>query len=81
LQAFFAELDEVLEGVLALRDREARQQDLPQLELDVAALGDLQRAPHRLLVAREVQRHLLRRLEEELVGVELPMVGVLERVA
>ena len=80
-QAFFAELDEVLEGVLAFRDRELRQQDLAELELDVAARGDLQRAPHRLLVAREVERHLLRRLEEELIGVELPVVRVLERVA
>ena len=32
-------------------------------------------------MAREVRRHLGRGLEEELVGVELPVVGVLQRVA
>jgi hypothetical protein len=32
-------------------------------------------------VADEVGGHLVRRLEEELVGVELPVVRVLERVA
>jgi hypothetical protein len=35
----------------------------------------------RVGVAREVERHLGRRLEEELVGVELPPVRVLQRVA
>ena len=53
----------------------------PSSSVDVAALGDLERAPHRLVVAREVERHLGRRLEEELVGVELPVVRVLQRVA
>ena len=53
----------------------------PELDLDVAALGDLERAPHRVLVTGEVERHLGRALEPELVGVELPVVRVLERVA
>src|SRR5213076_2824073 len=41
----------------------------------------LERAPKGVLVAGEVERHLLRRLEEELVGIELPARRVLERVA
>ncbi len=81
VQAFLAELDQVVEGVLPLRDRKAREQDLPELELNVATLGDLERSPERLLVAGEVGRHLGRRLEEELVGVEAPVVRILERVA
>ena len=76
-----AELDEVVEGVAALRRRELRQQDPAELDLDVAAVGDLERAPHRVLVPGEVEGHLLRRLEVELVGSELPVVGVLQRVA
>jgi hypothetical protein len=81
LQAFLAELDEVVEGILPVGDREFREQDVPERELDVATLRDLERPGERGLVAREVARHLGRRLEIELVGVELPVVRVLERVA
>ena len=81
LQAFFAELDEIVERVAALRHVELRQQDPVELDLDVAALGDLERAPHRVGLAGEVERHLLRRLEVEVVGLELPVVRVLQRVA
>ena len=81
LQAFLALLDEVVERVAALRHVELRQQDPVELDLDVAALGDLERAPHRVVLAGEVERHLLRRLEVEVVGLELPVVRVLQRVA
>ncbi len=81
LQAFFAECEQVLEGVLAVGERELREQDVAECELDVAALGDLERAAHRVVVAGEVERHFLRRLEVEVVGVELPVVRVLQRVA
>ena len=81
LQAFLAQLDEVVEAVATLGDVEVRQQDPAELDLDVAALGDLERAPHRVLVAGEVERHLFRRLEIEVVGLELPVVRVLQRVA
>src|SRR5207249_194649 len=81
LQAFFRQLDEVVEGVAVVRSRELRQQDPAELELDVAAFGDLERASESGLVAGEVERHLLRRLEEELVGVELPALRIFQRVA
>ena len=81
LEPSLAQLDEVLEGVAALRRRELRQVDVAELDLERAALGDLERAPHRVLVAGEVERHLRRRLEIELVRVEVPVVRVLERVA
>ena len=80
-EALLAELDEVVEGVPALGHRERRQQDPPELELDVAALRHLERARHRVLETGEVARHLLGRLEEELVRVEAPVRRVLERVA
>ncbi len=79
-ESLLAELDEVVEGVAALRDGERREQDAAELELDVAALGDLERACERRLVPGEVERHLRLRLEEELVRVEAPVVRVLERV-
>ena len=81
LEPLLAELDEVVECIAAARDRELGQQDLTERDLDRAALRDLQRAAQRLLVPGEVQCHLLGRLEEELVGVEAPVVRVLERVA
>ena len=81
LEPLLAELDEIAEGVAAVRDGVVRQVDLAELDLDVAALGDLERPPHRVLVAGEVERHLLRALEIELVRVELPVVRVLQRVA
>ena len=58
-----------------------RQQDPVELDLDVAALGDLERAAQRVVAAGEVGGHLLGRLEVEVVGLEAPAVRVLERVA
>jgi hypothetical protein len=81
LQPFFAELDEVVEGVAVAGDGVLGQQDPPKLHRHVAALGDLERALDRLRVVGEVLRHLGRRLEVELVGVEAPAVRVCERVA
>ena len=81
LRALLEELDEVLEGVAAVRRREVREQDPIELDLDVAPLGDLERPPHRVVATGEVGGHLLRRLEVELVGLEAPVVRVLERVA
>ena len=80
-EALLAQLDEVVEGVAPFRRRELRQQDPVERDLDVAAVGDLERAPHRVLVPGKVERHLLGRLEVELVGAELPVVRVLQRVA
>ena len=81
LEALLAQLEQVVEGVAALRRRVLRQVDGAELEADVAALRDLERAPHRVLVPREVERHLVGGLEIELVRVEAPAVRVLERVA
>ena len=80
-EPLLAELDEIVERVAPLGDREGRQQDPPELDLDRAALRDLQRPRHGLLEAGEVACHLLRRLEEELVRVEFPVRRVLQRVA
>ena len=76
----FAELDEVVERLAAVGHGELRQVDAPELELDVAALRDLERSEHRVPVTGEVEGHLLRRLEVELVRPELPVVRILERV-
>src|SRR5262249_40626023 len=75
------ELDEVLEGVAPLGRIEPWEEDPAELDLDVAALGDPERPPQRVLAAREVGRHLLGRLEIEVVGLEAPAIRVLERVA
>ena len=80
-QAFFGQLDEVVEAVALVGRRELRQQDAAELHRHVAAFGHLERATKRVVVAGEVERHLLRRLEVEVVGVELPVLRVLERVA
>ena len=80
-EALLAQLDEVVERVAAFRHGEARQPDPAELELDVAALGDLEAAAHGVLVSGEVERHLGRGLEVELLGAEAPAVRVLERVA
>ncbi len=80
-ETLLAELNEVVERVTPLRHRERREEDASELELDRAALRDLERARERVLEARKVSGHLLGRLEEELVGVELPVSRVLERVA
>ena len=61
LEPALAQLDQVLERVAAVRRREGGQADRAELELDVAALGDLERAPQRRLLAGEVERHLGRR--------------------
>ncbi len=81
LEALLAELDEVVERVAIVGSRVARQPDLPQLDLDVQALGDLERRAQRVGLVGEVRGHLRRGLEVELVGVELPAARVLERVA
>jgi hypothetical protein len=52
-----------------------------ELDLDVAALGDLERGRERGRVLGEVLGHLGRGLEVELVGVEAPVLRILERVA
>ena len=75
--ALLAQLDEVLEGVAAVGRRELREQDPAELDLDVAALGDLERPAQRVFVAGEVGGHLLRRLEVELVGLERQWFGFL----
>ena len=80
LQAFFAELDEEVEGVAVVRRRELREPDLAQLQLDVQALRDLEARAEGLRIVREVLGHLGRGLEIELIGVELPVVRVLQRV-
>ena len=56
--------------MLAVRRRVARDQLLAELDLDVAALGDLERAGDRLGPLGERRRHLLVGLQIELVGVE-----------
>ena len=81
LQAFLAELGEVVERVAVVRGRELREPDLAELELDVQPLGDLEARAKRLRVVREVRSHLGGALEVELVGVELPAARVLQRVA
>src|SRR5204862_3184924 len=81
LEPALAELDEVLERVAVVRDRERREEDAPELDLELAALCDLDGSPQRRLLPREVGEHLLRRLEVEVVALEAPVVRVLERVA
>ena len=80
-ETLLAQLDQIVERVPSVGCRKRGQQDPAELDLDVAAIRDLERSPHRVLVAGEVERHLLRCLEIELVGLEAPVVGVLERVA
>ena len=81
LQAFLAELGEVVERVAVVRRRELGEADLAELQLDVQPLGDLDAGSQRLRVVGEVGGHLGRGLEIELVGVELPAALVLQRVA
>ena len=69
-ETLLAELHEIVERVAALGDRVRGKQDPAELDLDVAALGDLERPRHGVLETREVAGHLVRRLEEELVRVE-----------
>ena len=63
---------------LAVRRRVARNQLTPQLELDVAALGDLERGRDRLGPLRERLCHLVAGAKIELVGVEADL-GLIER--
>src|SRR5215203_2686036 len=79
LEALLAQLDQVVERFPAVGHRVLRQQDPAEVELDVAALRNFERAPQRVLVPREVACHLLRGLQEEVVAVEAPVVRVLER--
>ena len=80
-QSLLAQLDQVVEGVATFRHRILREQDLAELDLDRAALRHLERACERMFVPGEVAGHLLGSLEEELVRVEAPVRGVLQRVA
>ena len=59
---------------MAFRHRERGQDRLAELDLDVGALGDQQRVVARLGHLGEQRAHLGRRLEEELVAVELEPV-------
>ena len=81
LEALLAELDEIVERIAALGHRVLREANRAELDLDRAALRDLERPRERSRVLGEVGRHLRRRLEVELVGVELPVIRVLQRVA
>jgi len=63
---------------LALRDGVGRDQLAVELDLDVAALGDLEGRGERLRPLRERARHLLVVLEVELVGFEADL-GLGER--
>ena len=76
LGAFDGELSEVGVFVVTLRRRERGQHRVAELDLDVGALGDEQCVVARLLVVREQVAHLLRRLQVELVGVELEALGI-----
>ncbi len=58
LQPVVAKLDQIVERVAAFGRRELGQQDVPELDRDGAALGDLERARQRVLVAGKVERHL-----------------------
>ncbi len=69
-QAFGGDAAEHLLGLGPVRRRKARQQQLAEGDLDVAALGDLERVRNRLRPGRERLVHLLRGLQVELVRVE-----------
>ena len=74
------ELAQVGVLVVALGHRERRQDRLPELDLDVGALGDQQRVVARVGQLAEHVAHLGRRLDVEVVAVELEALGVaLER--
>lgn len=81
-EALLAEAREVRERVLPARHLEARQLVVAEREPDVAALRDLERRREQVDAPRgEVARHLLRRLEEELLVRELEALVVPERLA
>ena len=81
LETALAELDQVVERVTAFRRGELGQEDPAELDLHVATLGHLERSPQRVFTTGKVERHLGRRLEVELVRLELPVVRILERIA
>jgi hypothetical protein len=69
-QALLGEAAQVLRRTRSVRRLVARQQEVAEVELDVAALRDLQRGRHRFRPVAERLRHLGRVLHIELVGVE-----------
>ena len=70
------EVPEVLVLVVAIGHRELRQEDLVELDLDIGTFGDPQGVVTRprVVLVREQVSHLARRLDVELVGVELETV-------
>ena len=77
-QPLEGQLPQHLPGLDALGGREARQQQLAELHLELAALRDLERGRDRLGHVGEVLGHLVGALQEELVGVEAQL-RLLER--
>src|SRR5690606_15360016 len=71
--------DRVFVGRLAALERELRQEDAPELELEVAAFRDLDALLERLREVGEELRHLLRRLQVLPLGVAAHAVRRVER--
>ena len=79
-RALHRELAQVRVLVVAFGDRERRQDRLAELDLDVGALRDQQRVVARVGELAEQVAHLGRRLDVEVVAVELEALGIrLER--
>ena len=79
-RAYHRELAQVGVLVVAFGHRERRQDRLAELDLDVGPLGDQQRVVARVGQLAEQVAHLGRRLDVEVVAVELEALGVaLER--
>ena len=70
----------VLQGLVVRRGEDGKLV-LPESELEVAAPGDVDGVADRLRTLRKRRLHLLGGLDEELVGLEAPAVGVIERLA
>ena len=70
-------LAEVLVGRQAVGDVEGRQERPAKLDLEVAAFGDVQRRSESLGQVREHRGHLASVLQVEVLGPELPALGVL----
>ncbi len=81
LHAFEHQLTQVGVFVVSLGHREARQRVVAELDLDVGALRDQQRVVARLLVVAEEVAHLRRRLQIELLGVELEALRIVDGAA
>ena len=75
-ESLAAHLLKVAVDGVALGDREGRERILHRVQLEVAALGDLHGAGKQGGVVREEARHLVGALDEELVGVELEAILV-----